>query len=136
MDDNITLHDLLSRIDILEKSLKTVCENFIDCLIYDTDETDETYCSCGCRNPPLANILFRVKKADIIRVYGLRIYPTRTCKTTIINCENRGQIIKYEIYEATTTWLNEIPREQERQEARVRLIRKELIGRTLALPDE
>lgn len=136
MDDNITLHDLLSRIDILEKSLKTVCENFIDCWVYDAHEIGESYCSCGCMNLPIANILFRVKKADIIRVYGLSVYPTRTCKTTILNCDNRGQIIKYEIYEAVKTWLNEIPREQERQEARVGLIRKELIDRTLAIPEE
>ena len=136
MDDNITLHDLRTRLDSLEYSLKSVCDNFMDCWIYDANEIGEDYCVCGCGNLPIANLLFRVKKSDVIRVYGLKIYPTRTCQMAIMNCDNRGQIIKCEIYEAVKKWVFEIPREQERQAARTDLIRRELIEHTSVMPEE
>jgi len=136
MDDNITLLDLRTRLDRLETAIKSVCDDFIDCWMYDAHEMGAGYCVCGCRNLPIANILFRVKKSDIIRVYGLKIYPTKTCQMVIMNCDNRGQIIKCEIYEAVKTWLTEIPREQERHQARTDVIRRELIGHTIVLPEE
>ena len=134
MDDNITIHDLKTHLDILEKRLINTCVGFIDSLIY---EGDEGYCTCGCMNLPAANILFRVQKSNIIRVYGLTIYPTSKCQNVIIDCDNRGKVIKMEIYETVKSWLSEIPREQERHAKRVERIKRELLERTdTGIPEE
>ena len=136
MGDNITLLDLRIHKETLEKTLQQVCENFIDCYIYEANEIDETYCNCGCNNLPIANLLFRVQKPNVIRVYGLKVYPTKTCQPVITNCDNRGLVIKYEMYQAAKSWLQSIPREMERQQQRVDAIKRELLERTMEIPDE
>ena len=134
MGTNITIVDLRMHKETLEKTLQQVCENFMDCLIY---EELDTYCTCGCNNLSIANLLFRVKKPNVIRVYGLKIYPTKNCQPVIINCDNRGLVIKYEIYKATKSWLQSIPREMERQQQRVDIIKRELLERTdSGVPEE
>jgi len=130
MDDNISLLDLRTGIEILETSLKEVCVNFIDCFLYESEKTVEDYCLCGCMSLPVADLLFRVQKPTFVRLYGLKVYPTKKCPICILNCENKGAVIKYEIYEIVKSWLNSIPREQERQAARLALFKKELFERT------
>jgi len=103
------------------------------CLIY---ESDEGYCVCGCGNLPIANLLFRVHKTNGVRVYGVKVFPTRSCHLDIMACDNRGSVIKYEIYQAVQSWLNSIPRSMERQQERVETIKRELLDRTLPSLDE
>lgn len=126
-DNNLTLYDLAAHFQDLEKNLRRSCSNYIDSWIYDSSDVSEGYCLCGCKNPPIANILLRVQKSTQTKTYGLKVFPTANCPISIMNCENQGSLIPYEIYKIVQNWLKTIPRAIDRTQARTDAIKHELI---------
>jgi hypothetical protein len=124
MTNYLALDDLITNLDSLDKSLKACCEKYLDCWIYDGSDT---YCNCGCRNTQIGNIIIRLENSKGIRQYGLRIYPTEKCKIGIMNCDNKGAVIGYDIFKSVETWLNNLPRPIDRQLNRINCIKQELI---------
>jgi hypothetical protein len=59
--------------------------------------------------------------------YGLLLYPNKTCIPTILNIDNRGYIIKTQLYDYVCEWLRKIPRSEERQMERTNKLKFDII---------
>jgi hypothetical protein len=133
--NNLTYEDLKTGSG-LDLYLKDTTYNIIEFQLKKIDKcTIEDHCNCGCFQCPIADVFVFINKGSYIRKYGLRLYPTRNCVISILNCDQRGASIKKTIYDAVKLWHNSINTPYERQISRTNSIKMELYEKTFKLED-
>ena len=129
----LTLEDLASHYNELDKLLKNTINHPYEILVKETKVT--AACISCCTNKPIGEIIIEVYKPGKIKRYGVLIYPTRNCHIPILDRGNSGAIISLELYETIQNWIKTLSTSYERQSNRVYLISRELIEKTSIIPD-
>lgn len=133
--NNLTYEDLLADKSLIVY-LKTTALNIVDVQLNRIkDDALDDLCHCGCIQKPIADVFIFMQKTLYVRKYGLRLYPTRNCSISILNCDNRGASIKKRLYDAVKIWHNSINTPYERQISRTNSIKMELCEKTFKQED-
>ena len=124
----LTLEDLASHINELDKLLKKTINHPYEILLKETKIT--AVCISCCTNKPIGEIIIEVYKPGKIKRYTVLIYPTRKCHMPILDRNNGGAIISLQLYENIQNWFKTLSTSYERQSNRVYVLARELIEKT------
>lgn len=130
---DLAIHELHAYKYLLEPKIKLYYSNLKSCTIKEPTDFPEQICSCGCQNTAIAVIEIILESTPKSKKYGVLIFPTLTCIPSIINIDNRGYIIKVQMYEEICKWIKEVPCPLERHQRRTDKIKFELIEKASAI---